>query len=227
MAYVDSKLAELRTGSTGPGPANANAVDTRFYRPVESAGQIVPVARQPVGAGKLMEIDLGPSATLMNIARTEAATRRMQGIEEPPAPAPASTGRGRGGKTKAALGPDGKPWRGRRNRRTDEDLKRDRLVEQVLSESKLDIYDAAAAAAGEESGAAGAGAGDDVAADDRLAEQFKQEFLDAQMARNARRTNGPPATKTGEERPTGPKLGGSRSARAAMHKAMEEAAKKK
>jgi Hepatocellular carcinoma-associated antigen 59 len=199
-----------------------NAADARLYGSADAAGQIVPVARQPVGVGKLMEIDLGPSATLMNIARTEAATRRMQGIEEPPIPTVESRGRARGGKTKTPLGPDGKPWRSRKNRRTDEDLKRDRLVEQVLSESKLDIYDAPAPGTGEDGGT-----GEDMAADDRLAEQFKQEFLDAQMARNARRTNGAPPAKAGEDRPKGPKLGGSRSARAAMHKAMEEAAKKK
>ena len=70
---------------------------------------------------------------------------------------------------------------------------------------------------------------DDQAADDRIAEKFKQEFLDAIRNNNIRRA--PPVPmgpgKRKEEKPKGPKLGGSRSARAAMKAAEEAAAKKK
>jgi hypothetical protein len=222
MAYVDSKLAEMRSGSSGlrTSLVSSSTDYTQASNVSDGGNPRIPASdltrpRQPVGAGKLMEIDLGPDATLQNIVRTEAATRRMQGLEEPATDSGDS-------KKKVRLGPDGKPWRGRRNRRTSEDMKRDRLVEEVLKESKMEIYDLPSA---EASGSAAAG--DDQAADDRLVEQFKQEYLDAQLARNNRKAPAAPAAKPGEEKLKGPKLGGSRAARAAMHKALEEAAKKK
>ena len=61
--------------------------------------------------------------------------------------------------------------------------------------------------------------GDDgQAADDRIAEQFKRDFLDAiQARRRGARAKTTTTTKGGKaEAPRGPKLGGSRSARAAM-----------
>ena len=58
---------------------------------------------------------------------------------------------------------------------------------------------------------------DDQAADDRIAEQFRREFMDAIQQRRQRP---PPSSSTAAgakgEPPKGPKLGGSRSARAAM-----------
>lgn len=55
----------------------------------------------------------------------------------------------------------------------------------------------------------------DQAADDRIAEQFRRDFLDAIQSR--RRVRATRTTKTDKvEAPKGPKLGGSRSARAAM-----------
>lgn len=77
---------------------------------------------------------------------------------------------------------------------------------------------------------------DDQAADDRIAEQFRRDFLDAISSRRQRssaaakaarakaKANGPKP----DDRPRGPKLGGSRSARAAMREAQAavKAAKK-
>lgn len=55
----------------------------------------------------------------------------------------------------------------------------------------------------------------DQAADDRIAEQFRREFLDAiQSRRRVTKTRNSKTDKA--EAPKGPKLGGSRSARAAM-----------
>lgn len=55
------------------------------------------------------------------------------------------------------------------------------------------------------------------AMDDRIAEKFRREFLDALMSRRRRRGNYQKNKKKDEtKRPRGPKLGGSRSARAAM-----------
>lgn len=64
---------------------------------------------------------------------------------------------------------------------------------------------------------------DDQAADDRIAEQFRREFLDAiQTRRRAARAR--TASKTAKtEAPKGPKLGGSRSARAAMREMQNKA----
>lgn len=57
---------------------------------------------------------------------------------------------------------------------------------------------------------------DDQAADDRIAEQFRRDFLDAIQSRRVARKSNPKAEKDKAEVPKGPKLGGSRSARAAM-----------
>lgn len=71
----------------------------------------------------------------------------------------------------------------------------------------------------------------DGAADDRIAEAFQQEFIDAVAQR--RQKTGPPtavartaAGKREEEALKGPKLGGSRNARQAMRDMMLKSAKK-
>lgn len=178
-----------------------------------------------------MEIDLGDEARSRNEALTERARRKLQGeaIEDEE-----QAGRPR----KVRLGKDGKPWRSR-NRRNSDDVRRDQLVEEILRENRLDVYEtptpppAAAAAA---SGSAGDdGSGDaDGAADDRIAEEFRREFLDAMAERQQKRkkpANAPPGgagAKAGtkdEEVLKGPKLGGSRNVRAAMRNLLLEKAK--
>lgn len=70
---------------------------------------------------------------------------------------------------------------------------------------------------------------DDQAADDRIAEQFRQDFLDSQRSRKNKAPAPPPSRSTkrkDEEELKGPKLGGSRNARAAMKEAMLKDAKK-
>ena len=71
----------------------------------------------------------------------------------------------------------------------------------------------------------------DEAADDRIAEEFRKEFMDAIIMRNHRRaaSASQAANKKKiklDDKPRGPKLGGSRSARAAMrareHKGINE-----
>lgn len=130
-AYIDSKMAEMNrqkaaaaaevAASTSSNTMGAEALArTR-------AGEL-PRERRPAGMGKLEEIDLGPDATLRNIERTVAATKRLENgaladVEDA----------GSGGKVR--LGRDGKPWRGRK-RRTSEDIRRDQLVEEVLRESR-------------------------------------------------------------------------------------------
>ena len=61
----------------------------------------------------------------------------------------------------------------------------------------------------------------DEAADDKIAEEFRREFMDAIMSRSHRRTTSTSQTIQKKKlkldnKPRGPKLGGSRSARAAI-----------
>ncbi|KAF7116083.1 hypothetical protein CNMCM5793_004004 [Aspergillus hiratsukae] len=171
----------------------------------------VALQREPASLGKLHEIDLGQETKLQNIARTEAATRRLVGDDRGASPAYEDSI-----PSIAASGKDGKPWRNRK-RRNSEDIERDRLVEEVLRESKLDVYDEP-----EEEALL-----DDQAADDRVAEQFRREFLDAiQSRRRVTRTKNTKAAVKPEV-PRGPKLGGSRSARAAMREKQEKPAGRK
>lgn len=73
-------------------------------------------------------------------------------------------------------------------------------------------------------------ADDDQAADDRIAEQFRRDFMDAISTRRQRSSAAAKAAKAkaakaDDHRPRGPKLGGSRSARAAMRELQEKAKK--
>lgn len=121
MAYIDSELAKQRQGH-----AYITSKDGAGQGNISINGTLIDPGRnrQPATLGKLHEIDLGPDATLRNIARTEAAKRRLEGgeMEEE-----GETGKGRRR--------DGKPWRGRR-RRNSEDIKRDKIVEEVMKESR-------------------------------------------------------------------------------------------
>ncbi|KAL2841198.1 hepatocellular carcinoma-associated antigen 59-domain-containing protein [Aspergillus pseudodeflectus] len=196
MDYIESELAKrYRQGLPGDTPG-LDAIDRRAVDSTLPTSELP--EREPAALGKLHEIDLGQEARLRNIARTEEATRRLNGDDDE-----LSTSRS-----------PSKPPRYRK-RRTSQDIMRDRLVEEVLRESKLDVYDEPE---GEEAAA------DDLAADDRVAEQFRREFMDAMQSRR-RMPRTKPATKQ-TEAPKGPKLGGSRSARAAMREMQEKGSRK-
>ncbi|AEO65731.1 uncharacterized protein THITE_2113051 [Thermothielavioides terrestris NRRL 8126] len=177
-----------------------------------SAGPDGQADSQRVLQGRILEIDLGEEARARNVAMTERARRRLEGqIEEE------ELDESKGQSGKARLGRDGKPLRSR-NRRGSDDIKRDQLVEEFLSENRLSLYDnqseqAANPASVEE---------EDVAADDRIAEEFRREFMEAMAQRNRRRRPAHPAkpgaknARNKDEILRGPKLGGSRNDRAAM-----------
>lgn len=126
MAYIDSELAKRRHGHAQPYPSSDPGRHHEGSTPAGLTKDGLP-QRQPAALGKLHEIDLGPDATLRNIARTEAAQRRLEAGEEGPEREERAP--------KVRLRKDGRPWRGRR-RRNSEDVKRDRLVEEVLRESR-------------------------------------------------------------------------------------------
>jgi hypothetical protein len=213
MAYVDSEMAKRRLGHNLPSSTTKNysiqtsESDSDGY---ENSRKDKPLAqRHPASLGKIHEIDLGTDASLRNAERTETAIRRAQNGEQLPDPdeKPLKP-------RKLRVGRDGKPMKPRpRKRRNSEDIKRDQLVEQVLRESRLEIYDEPAEAL------LGDINNEDLDTDEKIAEQFRQDFMDAMESRQRNRTAGQPKMpvgKPGEVGQKGPKLGGSRSARAAM-----------
>lgn len=122
MAYIDSELAKRRQLQASNGADSSQQASSIIGA---TFGADLTVHRQPATLGKLQEIDLGPDATARNIAATQAAKRRLAGELPEPVEAP----------QRVRLRPDGKPWRQRR-RRNSEDVKRDQLVEEVMRESK-------------------------------------------------------------------------------------------
>lgn len=149
-----------------------------------------------------MEIDLGNEARERNVAMTERAQQGDGAADET---------MGRRAK-KPRLGRDGKPWRPR-NRRGSDAIKRDQLVEQVLHESRLDVYELP-----DQNTANTSKPEQDGAADDRLADEFQQRFLDdvAQRQLRKKKAANQPARPGSEDVLKGPKLGGSRNMRAAV-----------
>jgi hypothetical protein len=120
MEYIESELArrQNRTQADNDLSATSRLIQSDADDSFSNAFS----KREPATLGKLHEIDLGQETKLQNIARTEAATWRMAG-ESPDAV--------------DEVGKNGKPWRNRR--RNSEDIERDRLVEEVLRESKREF----------------------------------------------------------------------------------------
>jgi hypothetical protein len=136
MAYIDSKMAELRKDDALSSPNSNTKLTSETSKANAAEVQSLVVAdvqkeRQPAGLGKLQEVDLGPDATLRNIKMTEAARKKLNGEIESQEE---SIAKGK----KARLGKDGKPWRGRKRRDSD-DIKRDMIVEDILKESRCKI----------------------------------------------------------------------------------------
>jgi len=185
---------------------------------VDTAPPNTQVPLEPGRMNRIDEVDLGRSAHDVNLARTQAAIERAK-AGQPLATEESKPVRPR----KPRIGPDGKPMKPRpRKRRNSEDMARDALVEQVLHEHKLDIYDADGDAGRRLNDLAAEAEGradtePDVDADERLAEQFRQEFMEAMADRRQRHkaVSQPKAPGAGTA-DRGPKLGGSRSARAKM-----------
>jgi hypothetical protein len=226
VAFIDSELARRRHTqiSNIPEPQRhpahdsshdnlASAIQGRSPQKSSSANP------NPASTRHLSEVDLGTTAHDLNLARTQLALERVKAGQtpldeevKPPKP------------RKPRLGRDGKPLKPRpRKRRNSEDLARDALVEQFLHEHKIDIYETSTP---EPANAAGSGGGDmgDGDADERFAEQFRQEFLDAMAERRTKTKTAAPAKGAAATEPRGPKLGGSRSARAKMAQLQQQQA---
>ncbi|KAF3275169.1 hypothetical protein TWF132_002985 [Orbilia oligospora] len=216
MKYIESELVKRRmTDASQPIPTSDDS-DTDIKRVYPAPLTSTKISERRIGKwpirpdfrgatlGKLQEIDLGAESTRKNVERTEEAKRRIEAGEAFKEPEPEDPKKKKRGK----------------RRRNSMDIERDKLVEEVLKESRLDIYEeldpATNKAQTEE---------DDYAADDRIAEQFRREFMDALNARRRGRTNNN-KKKDDPKRPRGPKLGGSRAARAAMRESERAAGKR-
>lgn len=168
--------------------SNTDAVQPTRSNSVNTANQSS--NRVAAGQGRLEEVDLTADST-----RTHKDWARLEGT----APAP-----------RVRLGRDGKPWRSRK-RRNSNDIRRDAAVEAVLKEAKIEYFDETPIANSRFAGT-----------DDDLVARFQAEYYESIEERQARKPVMPPSAK---DQPKGPKLGGSRSARAAMREREEAAAK--
>ncbi|KAF2232380.1 hypothetical protein EV356DRAFT_505341 [Viridothelium virens] len=210
-SYVDSKIAEIRGCAASSETGKSISIqDLPRHVPLPGNGQVQKPATE---FEALQEVDLGPESMLQNIARTEAARRRLATGDSLDSEPESSK--------KVKLGRDGKP-RKNRNRRDSVDMKRDEMVEQLMRETRLGLFQEPEARNEPDDGKA---------TDDRVAHQFWQEYMEQVNFRNMRKAanNAPaPSNKAAkvEANQKGPKLGGSRSARAAM-KAQEEKGTKK
>lgn len=131
MDYIETEMAKRhrRDLPTETPDSGTQATDEAF-----NDGPAAHFARrEPATIGKLHEIDLGQEAKMLNIARTEAATRRLAGDDATTSMEEDSTAE------RTVAEKDGKPWRNRK-RRNSKDIERDRLVEEVLRESKREYF---------------------------------------------------------------------------------------
>ncbi|RPA83581.1 hypothetical protein BJ508DRAFT_413258 [Ascobolus immersus RN42] len=185
---TQSAVCDLTVGAASTSNPSSTSTDPRFSSDLQIRGATL---------GKLHEVDLGEEAKMRNIARTEAATRRLEGKE------PIQDEEDlKGGKKKGRF---------KKRRRNSEDLQRDKLVEEVLKETRLELYDEVEKEEepNDEEGAT----------DDRIVERFRKEFMDAMNLKRGRRRPVATTKKDDKTKPRGPKLGGSRMARAAMREA--------
>jgi len=145
MAYIESEMSKRRgewggdgfgagggnTGARGAGGIGSGS--GRTDQESTKSAYWTPVVPEGRGAtlGKLHEVDLGEEAKKHNIARTKEATRRLQDgeeeIEDDPSTAPNTS--------TANNIPNRKKMKNRR-RRNSQDVQRDKLVEEVLKESR-------------------------------------------------------------------------------------------
>ncbi|EXK86847.1 hypothetical protein FOQG_09603 [Fusarium oxysporum f. sp. raphani 54005] len=192
MDYIESRLYNRAGGNSSQNTLSATTSDPARQ---PSATTTNHESGRAVMQGQLMEINLDDHSTRSeNAIQADSATDGGPRAKKP------------------RLRRDGKPWRPR-NRRDSDALKRDQIVDEILHETRLDLYEPTP-----EQNSRTVVADQDGAADARLAEEFRQQFLEDVAERQLRKkkaTN--QTTRAGtEEVLKGPKLGGSRNARAQM-----------
>ncbi|CAK7273382.1 hypothetical protein SEPCBS119000_005625 [Sporothrix epigloea] len=215
--YVDAQLAKRYLKETlencgtskrlGPGSVAGTEAGTETGHPSGPGAPVTEARERLAMQGKLHEIDLGAEARARNVYMTQHATQQLRGANR----------EADDRREKPRSGRDGKPTA--RQRRDSEDRKRDEIVEQFLHENRVDadVYTGHNAL----SASGTATLADGRPADDRMAEQFRREFMEAaaQRMRRKRKPLGPPTkpkTRNEEEILRGPKLGGSRNVRSVI-----------
>lgn len=151
MEYIDSQLAKQRASQS----STTTTTNTHAFGTIPSASTTQPLFhslpanitsstlpktqqqdlnlnRQPATLGKLQEVDLGSLTKWRNEEQTRRKIAGEKSLEEEELEATKAAKAPK----KVRLGPDGKPWRGRRKRRGSEDVERDRIVEEVLRENR-------------------------------------------------------------------------------------------
>ncbi|KIW95930.1 uncharacterized protein Z519_02996 [Cladophialophora bantiana CBS 173.52] len=216
VAFIDSEMAKRRSHLlTSSNASQENSEEEPNHSSSSSDRPVLPVQKpsttNPASTRQLAEVDLGNSVHDSNLARTQAALERVKAgqapveeVDKPRRP------------RKPRLGRDGKPMKPRpRKRRNSEDIARDALVEQFLHENRIDLYDTNSP--GPTSGRPLVGeVAEEGDTDERFAEQFRQDFMDAMAERRNKNKYSSQSKGTSTAEPRGPKLGGSRNARAKM-----------
>jgi hypothetical protein len=214
MAYIDSEMAKRHPVPALSASPNATATadpsissSTSHPLPADKPSNKQPQHHQ------LSEVDLGPSIPTSDTNTNDRPPRRPR---------------------KPRLGRDGKPLRPRqRKRRNSEDIARDALVEQVLHENQLEnVYQSTVpnvTTNPDYSNTEHTAHPDAVAdVDEAFAERFRQDFLDQvaerkqaqQQKKSTAQVKGPAGNAAVEKH--GPKMGGSRSARAKLHQQQQQ-----
>ncbi|PNP57753.1 hypothetical protein THARTR1_01911 [Trichoderma harzianum] len=203
--YIESRLASRSADPRGTSPSSQPASQVATNTSLAGNHNHQDKWRdQPTRHGKLVEVDMANLDSARNNPSSDSNKRRRvekEGISKPP------------------------PRRGR-NRRNSQDIARDALVEQFLHENRLDVYNVPSSSTPTASSAPGA----DPSADDRLAEQFRQQYYDEQAMR--RKKKRPVQQQKQQQQQSGdvlkgPKLGGSRNLRAAVRDKLLQQEKEK
>ncbi|KAL6690412.1 hypothetical protein J3F84DRAFT_389270 [Trichoderma pleuroticola] len=203
--YIESRLASRSADPRGTSPSSQPASQAATNTSLAGNHNHQDKWRdQPTRHGKLVEVDMANLDSARNNHSSDSNKRRRvekEGISKPP------------------------PRRGR-NRRNSQDIARDALVEQFLHENRLDVYNVPSSSTPTASSAPGA----DPSADDRLAEQFRQQYYDEQAMR--RKKKRPVQQQKQQQQQSGdvlkgPKLGGSRNLRAAVRDKLLQQEKEK
>ncbi|KAJ8129654.1 hypothetical protein O1611_g3981 [Lasiodiplodia mahajangana] len=125
--YIEAELAKRHYTASDPGKfrsSNQAGGSATHNESTTDKGE----EKHTALTGKLLEVDLGDEVRSRNEVMTDRARRKLQGLaveDEENAERP----------KKVRLGRDGKPWRPK-NRRNSDDIKRDQLVEEILRENR-------------------------------------------------------------------------------------------
>lgn len=125
--YIESELARRHAADKAAQEAHTQNPDSSSAAMPTGVQLSQHQGERPTMQGRLQEVDLGDEARARNAAMTEQARRRLAGetIED----------ESDGSRKRHRVGKDGKPWRGRKRRASD-DIKRDQMVEALMRENR-------------------------------------------------------------------------------------------